>query len=254
MQNIYWERQRSGLCRLHSLNAYFGKLMYSTSDFWELADEFDERQNDMFGVTTSCRNFDLVNSDQRNLITFVLSKNKIYSRYISINSHKDSIDDAEESGSFFVYNFDHIWIMSKHNNIWYKIDSMSGVSKYNISRLGKEKNIGLIIPIKNTHNEFMKLAAKMKMLVGNDVETFLREQNQKEKNIGELEIILGAIIEVLRVQLNERTKWSHVSDLIYYYDEFTKELSKGNYNKLSFVLQHIVPIIEHIYQIVGYSL
>lgn len=253
MNNIYWERQRGGLCRLHSINAYFGKLVYSTDDFWNAVSEFDEIQKNKFGTTTSCRDFDLVNSDQRNIISYILSKHGIYTRYIALNNHKNHIDDAIASTSFFVYNEDHIWIMSKRNDQWYKIDSMSGVGLCNPISLSREKNIGMIIPIHDKHKEFMRLSNKIHELVGPDIEHFLREQHLKKNIMGDLEIMLGAIMEILNVQIGQRNGFDHIACLLTDYDTFIKQLCTGRYNDIQFLVTHVTKIVSAVCKIAALS-
>lgn len=253
MAGIYWERQRGGLCRLHSINAYFGKPVYSTDDFWNAADEFDKIQNDRFATTTSCRKFDLVNSDQRNLISYILSKHGIYARYVAINNHKDQIDDAITSTSFFVYDEGHIWIMSKWYGKWYKIDSVGGVGLRNPESLRREKNVGMIIPIHDKYNEFMRLSKKMYDLTKPDVEQFLRKQHAAKNIMGDLEIILGAIMEILHVQMGQRDGFEHIKQLLIDYDLFIKQLCTGRYNDLEFLLKHVISIVFSVCKVSGLS-
>jgi hypothetical protein len=246
MNKIYWERQRGGLCRLHSINAYFGKPVYSTDDFWNAADEFDALQQNRFNTTTSCRQFDLVNSDQRNLVSYILSKHGIYTRYIASNNQKDQIEDAIKSTSFFVYNEGHIWIMSKLHGQWYKIDSIGGVILHNPESLRHEKNIGIIIPIHNKHREFMRLSKKMQDLTTPSVEQFLRKQHAAKNIMGNLETTLGAIMEILSVQIGERDGFAYIKNLIVMYNTFIKQLCTGRYNDLEFLLKHVISIVSSV--------
>ena len=64
MENIYYEKQKGGLCRLHSLNAFFGKHEITVKDFNEYKTEYDVWQKNKYNTEISCNNYDTVNSDQ----------------------------------------------------------------------------------------------------------------------------------------------------------------------------------------------
>ena len=73
MTNIYYEKQRGDLCRLHSINAYFGFECLKETDFFKLCDEYD---NIIKGLkTNSMDGF----SEGRCIISYILQKldNKI---------------------------------------------------------------------------------------------------------------------------------------------------------------------------------
>jgi hypothetical protein len=244
MTNIYWERQRGGQCRLHSINAYFGLQKYSDDMFYSSADEFDTIQNDKFGTTTSCKSFDLINSDQRNLVSYILGKHNIYVRYVAINLHRAHIEDAIKSGCFFVFNLDHIWIVKKHNDAWHKVDSMSGVGYINPSRLGNEKNIGIMIPISNLNAEFARLSKQIDVDTNGDALQFIRSNHISKKILGDVEVYLGSVITILQIQLAGRIGFPHIDRLILRYMEFVRELyNSSRYNDLAFLESEVPPIL-----------
>ena len=39
---MYYERQREDMCRLHSLNAYFGFQKFNDKTFFDYCDEYDK--------------------------------------------------------------------------------------------------------------------------------------------------------------------------------------------------------------------
>jgi hypothetical protein len=252
--SVYHERQRGGLCRLHSINAYFGERMYSDEMFHARADEFDAIQKSIFGSTTSCRSFDLINSDQRNLVSYVLGKHGVYVRYVAINLHADHIDDAVESGCFFVFNLDHIWVVKKKDNVWYKIDSMGGVGRINPLCISREKNVGIMIPIANPNLEFARLAKQIDIAVNGDALRFIRVNHANKKILGDVEIYLGALIAILQVQRAGRLGFVIVDTLIYRYTLFVQELCiRNRYNDLAFLELEVPPILAAVTRLLSDS-
>tara|TARA_B100000674_G_C37751026_1_gene873405 strand:- start:114 stop:899 length:786 start_codon:yes stop_codon:yes gene_type:complete len=139
--NIYWERQRGNNCRIHSLNAYFGHQKISDDDFNTLCSEYDQL---IYGLKS-------INMDGfaecRSIISYVVDKysNK-YCQLIPINIrgiHNKNREEwkytryinffGKETGivSYFEFNRDHVWFNKKVNGDWYKIDSLSGLTKIN---------------------------------------------------------------------------------------------------------------------------
>ena len=149
MTNIYYEKQRGDLCRLHSINAYFGFRCLKETDFFKLCDEYD---NIIKGLkTNSMDGF----SEGRCIISHILQKldNK-FLFLIPIKSYDNSrntIDIDRYSKlissitNVFEFNKNHVWINKQINNKWYKIDSISGVNHINQPRLGSSKNGFLLV-------------------------------------------------------------------------------------------------------------
>ena len=83
--SIYYEKQRGDLCRLHSLNAYFGFKKFDDSEFFKLCSEYD---GEIKGLKTQVMDGF---SEGRCIISYVLDKidNK-YVFLIPINSYKNA--------------------------------------------------------------------------------------------------------------------------------------------------------------------
>ena len=60
MVKLFIEQQIGGLCRMHALNAFFGKAKISTHDFDQYCYDFDQ-ENKKYNSTISCHEFDIVN-------------------------------------------------------------------------------------------------------------------------------------------------------------------------------------------------
>jgi hypothetical protein len=243
--NIYYEVQRGGMCRLHAINAYFGYKKYIDTQFWKYADEFDTLQKNKYGDLDSCKSFDLINADQCTLVSYILRQNSIYTRYVSPGNIDMHIDAAIASKIFFAFNMDHVWIIKEHNKIWYKVDSMSGVSPINISHICNDKRLGIIIPINNLRDEFKYILNKINTDTSNDIISFLQYSYFNKLFMGNVEIYLAALIDILKVQLNKRPGFKLIENLISLYDEFSRELyCKKLYNDIKFLENKIGPIFK----------
>ena len=154
--NIYCERQDGDLCRLHSINAYFGFKKLEQSDFFNYCIEYDEI---IKGLKTECMDGF---SEGRCIISYILEKldNKYIflipiKSYNGIRNHID-IDRYNKLISklwcYFEFNKGHVWINKKINGIWYKIDSISGVNRIDSPTI-KNNGYLLVIDGKHIYNE-----------------------------------------------------------------------------------------------------
>ena len=155
-QTIYCERQRGDLCRLHSINAYFGYKKIDAAEFLKYCSEYDE-------VIKGLKTIDMDGfSEGRCIISYILDRldNK-YIYLIPINSYTGSRNhiDIERYNKFiklvngfFEFNKGHVWFNKKINGTWYKIDSISGVNMINEPSIRKN-GILLIIDDKHLYNE-----------------------------------------------------------------------------------------------------
>lgn len=149
MTDIYYEKQRGDLCRLHSINAYFGFRCLKETDFFKLCDEYD---NIIKGLKTdSMDGF----SEGRCIISYILQKldNK-FLFLIPIKSYENSRNNIDidrysklisSITNVFEFNKNHVWINRQISNKWYKIDSISGVNNINPPRLNSSKNGFLLV-------------------------------------------------------------------------------------------------------------
>ena len=154
--NIYWERQQGDLCRLHSINAYFGYKKLDNNSFFKYCSEYDELIKGL--KTHGMDGF----SEGRCIISYILDKldNK-YIFLIPINSYngiRNHIDIDRYNKLFptlccyFEFNKGHVWVNKKINGIWYKIDSISGVNRIDTPII-KNNGYLLVINGKQLYNE-----------------------------------------------------------------------------------------------------
>ena len=72
--NIYWESQSGGLCRKHSLNAYFEGPKISSNDFHELCTEYDKYIYDKYNVKINTEADDCMFASDMGIISYIVKK------------------------------------------------------------------------------------------------------------------------------------------------------------------------------------
>ena len=82
--SLFVEQQNGGLCRMHALNAFFGYAKINSNLFDKYCNEFD-KENKKYNLTTSCKEFDLINSNQSNIISYILKRHGIWTQYFALN-------------------------------------------------------------------------------------------------------------------------------------------------------------------------
>lgn len=250
---IFYEEQSGGLCRMHSLNAYFGFGKIHAGNFQKWIVTYDTYLKDRFNINTSSATFDLMNSDQTNLVSFILKKHKVHARYYALNTLYKKPLDAEvvKSQFVFVYNAGHIWGIKLSNGKHYKVDSMGGVQPFNIQGLRSMKDIGILVPVPlkcewdkkvNTINAIMdKEGIKSK----GDLGKYLRYLHENNDVLGCLEIPLGVAISIMETNMSNtyNPEFKQINDLIDLYLEFIVIFTDGNYNKIDLILKYVPDII-----------
>ena len=87
---MYYERQRGDMCRLHSLNAYFGFQKFNDKTFFDYCDEYDKVIDGL-----NSRSMDGF-AEGRCIINYIIDKtvNK-YTLTIPINLFKNSRENID---------------------------------------------------------------------------------------------------------------------------------------------------------------
>lgn len=252
--NIFWERQSGGLCRMHSLNAYFGKSVITPEIFKKYICVYDRYLKNKFNISISSADFDLVNSDQTNLVSYVMKRHGIHLRYYALNTlYGKPLDDAILNTDFlFMYNFGHIWTIRKKNNIHYKVDSLSGVSRFEIKSLNRLKEIGIMVPV-NSEQEFTLQISRINDIINvQNIKEYLKTLHKEKNILGNIEIPLGVSISILETTLwakKDKTPFSKISNIIKKYNKFIREFSNGNYNNLELILFHVPHLLDELFQL-----
>lgn len=260
--NFYCERQSGGLCRMHALNAYFGYPKLDKSTFESEISDYDNACHNQTGGV-SARDFDITTSDQRSVISHILAKSGVFAR-IYESSPEDrlrAIAKAGEYGIAFIHSHDHIWLircasdMSVDNNIfpkcditssWYKIDSLSGVSLFDINELTRNVSLGMIIPTKNLLVEFIDIARELNELVMPDIVDYLIICHRNKKVLGRAETLMGSACTLLELQNNGRDTHVKLNELLVWYDDFKHRFVGKNCGSLRFILMTVPQIIARI--------
>lgn len=255
-QGIYYQPQNNNLCRLHSLNGFFAEEKISITDFNKYMTDYDNKYLEKYNFTTSCKLFDAIASDQKNITSYILKQYGIYTKYYSLNqlygkSIHDNIIKILEGDYFFQYNEGHIWGVRRHNNKWYKVDSIGGVRCVNINSIN-QKNVGFIIPV-NIKDEFYRNLQIIKLIFGDKptekhIRLYLEQKNKENLILGDLEIPLNLCMDILEMNLSKKhiftnqDEFNPIQQLVDRYNNFLTQFTKGMYNNIQLILEYLVDI------------
>lgn len=258
MNGIYYQPQSGGLCRMHSLNAYFEHAKIMPQEFDKYQNEYDEEYKKKYNFQSSCKSFDIVGSDQKNVVSYILKKHNVYTRYYAMNQlHGKNINDnivkILDGDFFFQYNEGHIWGNRRKDNKWYSVNSMGGVRPININSLSGQKNIGFIVPV-DIQTEFYRNLQIIKDLLNNATSTseiikFLSQNNKEKKILGDMEIPLSICMDILETNLLSKSNAKEFNPIQYQvelYNEFLSQFTKGRYTDLKLIVRYLPTIIQQL--------
>ena len=267
LYDIYYERQRGGLCKLHSINAYFGKHEIKDEEFVKYKKEYVDEYKKKFNTIPSTDSDDCINSDQTTVISYILKKYNIYTKFYGLNSLfkkdiKKNILDILEGEFFFIYNINHIYGIRKKNNVWYSVDSIAGVKIININTLKNTKNVGFIVPV-NKKDELYRNLYKLKKEINIDtinlenrlqkIKDYIIKLDSENKILGEIEVPLSVIIDIMQTNLDYKNSKSQkctlemydpIKNLVDRYNEFLPKFSNNNYKNIKLKLEYLPDIIS----------
>lgn len=266
--DIFWEKQQSGLCRMHAINAFYGYKKYNIDEFNLLCNEYDTEKNKLYNGIISCKLFDLIYSDQQNIISYIIHKTH-YTKYYPINYiylNKISKDDFycihndADLTSFFIYNDAHIWLIKKHSNKWYNVDSISGVSELNCVNIYEYiksiKNAGFIIMV----NHILYFYSNLKLIKQEIKDTlfiqdYLKKKNKEKQILGDIEVPLNICIDILKYVLIKKSKEEQnniflpIKNITDSYDIFIKKFTYSNYNNIELILEFLPSVLTKLFNI-----
>jgi len=263
----YWEPQHNDQCRIHALNAFFGEHKITPELFSQYCSEYDADMTQRYNLSISCRDFDIVNSNQMNIVSWILKKHGIWSQYFAPNElHNKIIELPNHSinNFVFIYNDGHIWGMKKIGDKVWNIDSLnSGPQLSNFSQLQHVNNIGFIFPVEIT-KEFYIQIEKLKTIVPQDtdegavapfkppsidsIRKYLIELNKKKQILGNIEIPLNKAIDILEYYKRpcDHIKFKPIHDLIEDYNYFLIKFTNGNYLNINLILEYLPNILYYL--------
>ena len=222
--NIYWERQRGDNCRIHSLNAMFGKKVITDELFKKHCESYDKlipglKSINMDGFA-ECRSIiSFIVDIYTNKFTLLspINLNNInksnrdffnYSRYLTYLGNKIT--------QYFEFNKGHIWFNTYKDNKWYKVDSLSGVNEINtITNFGD-------------NGYFLIFSQKMIFLEIEYLLKFVKSQYKEDsKKINEnIEIILYNLYHLLSKIKLEYSRDSYYNKKLSILRQISKSLDK----------------------------
>jgi len=237
--SVYWEKQSGGLCRKHSLNAYFEGPKLSSCDFQEICKKYDKYIYDKYNVVIDTESNDCMFANDMGIISYIVKKyNHTYCfhfpiNYIGYTLGMYNIDDflqwINETDFFFVYNHGHIWGVKKNQGQWYKVDSLSGVNPFNVGSIINEKNVGLIVPRQySTYKSDITLVLESirKYIVKNGNEPsslngiikVVKNNITKDELLGDMETLYAMAIDIIDAMVSEHGLVSIYNKFLHYFE------------------------------------
>jgi hypothetical protein len=153
VNTIYCERQKGELCRLHALNACYGRKEISEKEFVDWGKRYDQEYSET-GLPSSLQ-WDGVLGNQENLIAYILKQKSglgvIYSppgytkKTLTIwgkNKISELVDPTLKR--LFVFNRNHVWIYRYVKNTWISVDSIGGVKRIDLNDLVYNNDVGFM--------------------------------------------------------------------------------------------------------------
>ena len=137
--SIYWEKQQGNNCRIHSLNAFFGKqkitpeiFNYYCGEYDKLVQGLNSRDMDGFAECRSIVSYIIDTLTEKMCFLIPINLNGVSKKHREIWDFNRLISYFGVSVSeYFEFNKDHIWANRYIDGEWYKIDSLSGVTSQN---------------------------------------------------------------------------------------------------------------------------
>lgn len=140
--NIYCQKQIGDLCRMHSINNYFGKEVINQEVFKKYCNEYDSLiyglksiQMDGFAEGRSIVSYIIEKLDNKFLLLIPIKINSSIRNHLDLERYNKLMKNNNFT-NYFEFNKNHIWINRKINGQYYKIDSISGVNMIEPNKLG----------------------------------------------------------------------------------------------------------------------
>lgn len=238
---------------MHSLNAFFGHAKITADNFQKCIAVYDTYLKEKFNVSTSSAAFDLTNSDQTNLVSFILKRHKVHARYYALNTmYGKTLDPEVEKAAFvFVYNTGHIWGIRKLNGKHYKVDSIDGVQPFNIQSLKGMRDIGILVPVSLKYewdkkiDDINTILDKERVHCKKQLVQYITRLHKEKEILGCLEIPMGVAMSILETNLSSppNPAFKQITNLVTKYNSFLVKFTDGQYNNLSLILEYVPDII-----------
>lgn len=208
MSHLYWERQRGNNCRIHSLNAFFGKELITESLFNKYCQEYDKiiwglnsSQMDSFAECRSIVSYIVDKYTNKYCALVPINVRGIHNNHRNLWNYERLLSFLKEGyiTSFFEFNNDHIWLNKLDNGKWYKIDSLSGI--YEINKPTRFTENGYLLVFESTllFYEIEYLLKKITNLYYNEKDN----NNNNGNHLDTIEIAINNLYHLMtKIQFN----------------------------------------------------
>ena len=244
---MYWERQQGGNCRIHSLNAFFGRPQITEQKFAEYCKELDTEKKS--GIDAA--SYDFTDCDQNNIISYIVKRETNYSFFTkSVLKRYVDADELTSSNCFFMFSVDHIWLVRYHENKFFFIDSLSGITQRD--DFTDYDFVGIILLFKPLELYYRE-TAEMRKITADTAEksyeiicAYLIFCAENSLIIGELETNISICVEILEkaeCKISNDKAESIRNKIIQKYREFLPQFADGRYNDFELKLKYLPYII-----------
>jgi hypothetical protein len=145
-RNLFWtfQGERSSNCRLHSLNAWFGKAKLTVSQFEDLAAEFDAKFAPGAGSETFTAIVDGGDGIRTCVVDWIVAREERYFCHLFVAGEATSEQQEGTLVAVFVFDNDHMFLEKLVDRRWYRIDSRCEQGPVQIKHPGRDVNSGRI--------------------------------------------------------------------------------------------------------------
>lgn len=264
IKQIYYQRQNGGNCRLHALNGYYGREEITVGMWDDLMNQYDDVVAKLYNTRTSCKQFDLIGAGGQTMMGWVLMRRGVCVRYVPMGSASTALALAKQVDWMFVFNHGHVWGIRKltavaaasqpHVERWFRVDSIGGVSSFDINALQVMKE-GLLVPV-DPQNEFNKCITQAVLLVGDGsaqrVMEWVTESIKRGDTLGNLEANMSRAVTCLEAQLS-RCGPGEMDDVVGIifgvvsdWHAFMTKWTNGRYNDVGLISAHLPRLLVRI--------
>ena len=257
---IFYEHQSGGLCRMHACNAYFGESKLTRESFKMYQEEFNDiihKHKSYRGM--SCIDWDFYYFFKETLVTYILRKHGTHVRHFPIGVQR-SLSDITSciSGNFvFAFTKSHIFGLTKSHGIWYRVDSIGGVSPTQFENLLQSKSTGFLVPVDQYKEFYLGVSDIKRIFSDRKVKDLILEIHNTRGDLGEIDEPLSAIMSVIRTRFTGYTEaqkriFLPIAKQFITYCNFMKNFEK-NLKDVDAKINVISPIISWILTLGNYK-
>jgi hypothetical protein len=203
--NIFCEKQRGGLCRLHALNNFLGRQAYGDGEFAVACSQY----NAEFSTQPPCETVDSVQGSQEPVFAWILRTRHFFPGYMICAAPNDvsgrlrytlgeiTLLEALRSSLYnrvFVFNEGHVWVLQYDtvSGCTFSVDSLSGPRLATIGEFTRQPTLYYycVVPNSCVAAECAKLAGAVRAEMGDTCESVIQQLvrwNESKKLISPIE-------------------------------------------------------------------